>query len=186
VTENQLFERIDYTANNLPKGEYEDCKFVNCNFHNVDLLNVVFRECTFDSCDFSLASLKNTTLNDTKFINCKLLGVLFEECNPFLLSVDFENCVLKLAVFNKLKLKKTCFRNCNLQETDFSETDLSASMFDNCDMQRAIFFRSNLEKADFRTSFNYSIDPENNKIKKARFSRMGVIGLLDKYMIDIE
>lgn len=181
MTENQLFERIDYTGTSLPKDEYEDCKFVNCNFHNVDLLNVVFRECTFDGCDFSLACLKNTTLNDVRFINCKLLGVQFEECNPFLLSVDFENCVLKLAVFNKLKLKKTCFRNCNLQETD-----LSASMFDNCDMQRAIFFRTNLEKTDFRTSFNFSIDPENNRIKKASFSGMGVIGLLDKYQINIE
>ena len=186
MIENQLFKRIDYTAANFQRNEYEDCKFVNCNFHEVDLLNVVFRECTFDGCDFSLASLKNTTLNDIKFINCKLLGVQFEECNPFLFSLDFENCLLKLAVFYKLKLKKTGFKNCNLQETDFSEADLTAAMFDNCDMQRAIFNRTNLEKADFSSSFNYSIDPENNRIKKARFSRMGVIGLLDKYGIEIE
>jgi hypothetical protein len=53
-------------------------------------------------------------------------------------------------------------------------------------MQRIIFNKSILEKADLRSSFNYSFDPEQNRITKARFSRMGVIGLLDKYRIEIE
>jgi uncharacterized protein YjbI with pentapeptide repeats len=72
-----------------------------------------------------------------------------------------------------------------LQETDFTETDLSASLFDNCDLQRAIFHKTMLEKTDFCTSFHFSIDPENNRIKKARFSIIGVVGLLDKYGIEI-
>lgn len=186
VTENKLFERVDFTTKNLPKDEYENCRFVNCNFYSVDLLNITFRECTFNSCDFSLVSLKNAAFNDIHFIGCKLVGVQFEECNPFLFSVDFENCVLKLAVFYKVKLKKTRFKNCNLQETDFTEADLTSATFDNCDMQRAIFHRTNLEKADFRTSFYYSIDPEANRITKARFSRTGITGLLNKYRIEIE
>jgi hypothetical protein len=33
---------------------------------------------------------------------------------------------------------------------------------------------------------NYSIDPDLNKIKKARFSTQGIAGLLDKYDIEIE
>ena len=37
MTENQLFERIDYTATSLTKDEYEDCKFVNCNFSNIKM-----------------------------------------------------------------------------------------------------------------------------------------------------
>jgi uncharacterized protein YjbI with pentapeptide repeats len=133
-----------------------------------------------------LAKLKNTSLQDIHFIGCKLVGVLFDECNPFLFSVNFENCVLKLAVFYKTNLKKTHFKNCNLQETDFTEADMTAAILDNCDLQRSIFHKTNLEKTDFRTSFLYSIDPELNKLKKARFSRMGVVGLLDKYGIDIE
>jgi uncharacterized protein YjbI with pentapeptide repeats len=130
--------------------------------------------------------MKNTALNDIHFTDCKLVGVQFNECNPFLFRVDFENCILKLAGFNKTKLKNTRFKNCNLQETDFTEADLSAAEFINCDLQRTIFLKTNLEKADFRTSFLYSIDPEMNRIKKARFSRMGIDGLLDKYGIEIE
>jgi hypothetical protein len=43
-----------------------------------------------------------------------------------------------------------------------------------------------LEKADFRTSYNYSINPEVNRIKKAKFSTAGIAGLLCKYDIEIE
>jgi fluoroquinolone resistance protein len=43
-----------------------------------------------------------------------------------------------------------------------------------------------LEKADLRTAYNYSIDPSINKIKKAKFSLPGVVGLLSKYDIEIE
>ncbi|MGB5462457.1 MAG: pentapeptide repeat-containing protein, partial [Aureibaculum sp.] len=34
--------------------------------------------------------------------------------------------------------------------------------------------------------YNYSIDPEKNPIKKAKFSQDGIGGLLDKYDIVIE
>lgn len=186
MTNHKLFEKIDYTVNPLIKGEYENCTFTNCNFHNADLSGISFAECNFEGCDFSMANSKNTAFKDVKFKDCKLLGFRFDECSSFLLSVDFENCILRLAVFYKLKLKKTRFKNCNLQEADFAETDLSNSTFDNCDLQRALFLGTVLEKTDFRTSYNFSINPETNRIKKARFSKLGALGLLDKYNIDIE
>jgi fluoroquinolone resistance protein len=186
VIEDKIFERIDYSEQKLPTEVYENCQFINCNFHKANLVDITFRESRFKDCDFSLASMKNTALSDIHFVGCKLVGVQFEECNPFLFSVDFENCLLKLAVFYQVKLKKTRFKNCNLQETDFSESDMTMATFDDCDLQRAVFQRTILEKADFRTSFNYSIDPEANKITKARFSRMGIAGLLNKYRIEID
>jgi uncharacterized protein YjbI with pentapeptide repeats len=186
LAENKIFDKVDYTASPLARGEYENCTFKNCNFYGSDLSNIIFRECLFDGCDLSLAAFKNTTLNDIRFVNCKLLGIQFQECNSFLLSFGFENCILKLSVFYKLKLKKISFINCNLQEADFTETDLTGAIFENCDLYRTVFFGTTLEKADFRSSFNYSLDPERNRIKKARFSRLGVTGLLDKYNIEIE
>lgn len=186
ITEDKTFERIDYTKSGLPKGDYENCTFINCNFYSSDLSKITFNECAFDGCDFSLAKLNSTILNDVKFINCKLLGLHFDECNDFVLSIYFENSQLKLSTFFKMKLKKTRFKGCNLQEVDFTETNLVGSSFENCDLQRATFHNTNLEKVDFRTSFNYSFDPENNRIKKAKFSRSEVVGLLGKYDIEIE
>jgi len=182
----QNFDKLDFSEKALPEAEYEDCNFLNCNFYQTDLSNVNFEKCTFDGCDFSLAKLKNTVLMDVRFLNCKLLGLHFDDCNDFIMTVYFDNCMLKLSSFYKLKLKKTKFVNCNLQETDFSETDLSGSVFDNCDMLRTIFDFTNLEKADLYSSFHYSIDPLKNKVKKAKFSKAEVLGLLDTFDIKIE
>jgi len=102
------------------------------------------------------------------------------------MSLRYENCLMNLTSFYKLKLKGIRFRNCNLQEADFTETDLTLSIFDGCDLERAIFEHTLLEKADFRSSYHYSIDPTVNRIKKAKFSRDGLAGLLDKYDIVIE
>ena len=91
-----------------------------------------------------------------------------------------------ILTFYKTKIKKTSFKNSQLQETDFTEADLTNSVFDNCNLLQAIFDHTMLEKADFRTSFNYSIDPEINRIKQARFSISEIAGLLNKYDIHIE
>jgi uncharacterized protein YjbI with pentapeptide repeats len=82
-------------------------------------------------------------------------------------------------------MKKTIFSRCSLQEVDFTETDLTEVSFNECDLQLAKFEHTVLEKADLRTSFNYSIDPAVNKIKKARFSLPDVLKLLEKYDIII-
>jgi hypothetical protein len=47
------------------------------------------------------------------------------------------------------------------------------------------FENTNLEKADFGTAYNYSINPNLNRIKKAKFSLPAVTGLLDQYDIEI-
>ena len=57
---------------------------------------------------------------------------------------------------------------------------------ENCDLTAAGFSNTNLEKADFRTSFNYGFDLDQNKIKNAKFSLDGIPGLLNKYKIKIE
>ena len=71
-------------------------------------------------------------------------------------------------------------------EVDFTACNLSAAVFNDCDLSGAVFYQSNLEKTDFRTAFNYTIDPSVNKMKKALFSVLGLAGLLNKYDIVIE
>lgn len=183
---NKNFKGINFSKDKLPIGEYENCTFVNCIFSGSDLSIINFTECGFENCDFSLAKITNTAFRNVKFRGCKLLGLHFENCNIFLLAVDFEGCILNLSSFYRLRLKKTLFNGCSLKEVDFTEADLTGAVFEDCDMQGTIFGKTILEKADFRTSYNYSIDPEANRIKRAKFSRPGIAGLLDKYNIEIE
>jgi fluoroquinolone resistance protein len=184
--EEKLFDKIDFSLNPLIKGEYENCVFANSSFLNSDLTDILFMECEFENCDLSMAKLLNTTLRDIVFKNCKMLGIRFDSCNEFCFSVKFDNCNLTHSSFYGVKLKKTLLRNNRLFEVDFTNCDLTNSVFDNCDFTGAVFENTVIEKADFRNSFNFSIDPERNRMKKARFSSSGLSGLLQKYDIEID
>lgn len=184
ITENETFSKIDFKNNELDK-EYEDCVFDLCDFSDVKLTDISFIACTFKDCDFSNAKLNNTSFKDVTFQQCKMLGLHFDDCNKFLLEMRFENCTLNLSSFYQLKLKSIQFKDCQLQEVDFSSADLTNAQFLNCDLAHATFDNTILEKADLLTAINYAFDPEVNYIKKAKFSRESVIGLLVKYDIDI-
>jgi uncharacterized protein YjbI with pentapeptide repeats len=134
----------------------------------------------------SLVKLNKTAIRDVQFKDCKLLGLHFYNANNMLFSASFDNCVLNFSSFYKMNLKKAEFKNCTLHEADFTEADFTGAVFHNCDLAKTSFENTILEKADLRTSFNYSIDPNINRIKKAKFSLPAVVGLLDKYDIQIE
>jgi uncharacterized protein YjbI with pentapeptide repeats len=130
--------------------------------------------------------LGNTAIRDVQFIDCKLLGLRFDDCNDFLFAAKFKNCNLHLSSFYQRKMRQASFTNCDLQETDFVMAELVQVLFDNCNLSGAVFDATNLEKADFRTSFQYTINPITNKIKKARFSKDNLEGLLSHLDIIIE
>jgi len=119
------------------------------------------------------------------FRGCKLMGVDFSKVRKFLLSMSFEECNLNDAFFFGLSLKGIRFSNCSMEEANFSEAMLAEANFGGCNLTGAIFDRTNLERADFTYASGYSINPENNRIRKAKFSIPGVIGLLNSYDIDI-
>ncbi len=183
--EDKTFDKVDFSVEAPAIGEYEGCAFLNCNFLNTDLSGIVFSECIFNGCNLSMVKLTKTALKDCKFTNCKMLGFRFDDCDDFLFAIALDNCNLNHSSFYKRKLKKAKFKDTSFHEVDFVEADLSATIFDNCDLMGAVFADTILEKADLRTAINYSIDPETNRIKKAKFSSGGIAGLLDKYGIEI-
>ena len=182
----KTFDKTDFREKHLPKGEYELCKFINCDFSNSDLASIVFIDCIFENCNLSMVGLTKTAFREIKFRNCKLLGLHFGNCNRSGMALYFENCNLSHSSFYQTILKNTSFINLKLHDVDFTESDLVGSVFENCDLTGAIFEHTNIERSDLRTSFNYSINPEINRIKRAKFSYPGVVGLLDKYDIEID
>ena len=78
------------------------------------------------------------------------------------------------------------FEDCTFINCNFTKANLPGAGFLNCDLTRTQFTHTVLEKVDFRTANNYSIDLEANRAKNAKFSMSGIIGLLDKYPIVIE
>jgi uncharacterized protein YjbI with pentapeptide repeats len=86
--------------------------------------------------------------------------VNFSMCDKLIFDIAFTHCVLDFAKFYTLKLKGTSFVHCSLIAVD--------------------------NKANFKTSYNYSIDPTKTKIKKAVFALAGLKGLLTKYVVVVE
>jgi len=186
IIENKTFTKVTAEAITDKKQVFENCKFLNCDFSYADFYAIVFADCYFEDCNLSLVKLPGTGLQNVQFKNCKLSGADFSKSLDFLFEINFTNCILDNAIFYKKKNKKAKFEDCSLIETDFTEADLTDVKFINCNLNRAFFDRTILKNADLRTSYNYTIDPDNNNIKKARFSVHGVAGLLSKYDVKIE
>lgn len=169
----------------LERAEYIECIFTNCDLNNLNLSNYSFKECKFTTCNLSNIQVEHTSFKEVLFDSCKLIGIQFELCNPFLLKLEFEKSSLDYSSFYQLKLAKTNFNNCSLIEVDFSETQLTQSIFNHCDLSLSKFENTNLEKVNFVTSVNYSINPSKNNLKKASFSKNELAGLLNDFDIVI-
>jgi len=181
----KTFTNTDIEKAYLTKGEYELCTFNGLDLKSFDLSYFTFIDCTFTDCDLSNTNLNRTALREVHFEKCKMLGLSFNHCNEFLFQVSFSECSLDLSSFYQCSLKKTKLINCSLKEVDFSEADLTAAFLDNSLLERAIFNQTILEKADFRSAMHFNIDPIQNRIRGAIFSRENVDGLLGALGIEL-
>ena len=100
--------------------------------------------------------------------------------------IHFKECILDFSKFYTLKIKGTTFIDCSIIAVDFMSTDLTEVVFDNCDLYRSEFAKAIANKANFKTSYNYTIDPSKTKIKKAVFSLNELKGLLYKHDVIVK
>ncbi len=183
---NTEFKGIVYNENEISYKEYENCAFIDCNFTNCIFLAASFIDCKFVNCNFNGAKINHTSLRTVYFNKCKISDVNFAMIDKFIFEIHFKDCNLDFSKFYALKLKGTTFTNTSLVAVDFMAADLSEVVFENCDLYRSEFDKAIANKTNFKTSFNYTINPEKTKIKKAIFSLEGVKGLLYKYDIIVK
>jgi fluoroquinolone resistance protein len=185
IHDNKVFEAVTYADKLIRGREFQSCTFKKCDFSNSSFLNNKFLDCVFEGCNLSMMKLSGSSLSNAEFKHCKILGVNFSECQDFLFSVSFDNCILDYASFMGKKMVKTSFVQSSLKEVSFSNTILTGSVFNETNLENAVFSRTDLTSVNFNTAFNYAMDPELNILKKASFSAQGVAGLLVKYGIKI-
>ncbi|AHM60869.1 putative low-complexity protein [Flammeovirgaceae bacterium 311] len=185
VHQHKLFENLNYSGKALKNREFEKCSFKACDFSSSDFSGNRFTDCTFTGCNMGLMKLNQTTMDGIFFQECKLIGVNFNDCADLLFSVRFENCLLDYASFVSKKMSKASFKNSSLKSAIFSNATLNKAIFDNTDLQGAVFNRTNLQEANFITAYNFTIDPELNMVKRAKFSQQSLPGLLAKYDLQV-
>ena len=166
--------------------EFECCVFNDCNFSQCLFIGVAFADCIFNNCVFDNAKIGNVAFRNAVFNNCSIRDVNFAMCDKFIFAINFNECVLDFSKFYTLKMKGTSFQDCSLVAVDFMATDLTAVIFDNCDLYRSEFSKAIANKANFKTSYNYTIDPTKTKLVKAIFSLKEAKGLLHKHDLIIK
>ncbi|QZT38133.1 pentapeptide repeat-containing protein [Halosquirtibacter xylanolyticus] len=160
-----VFKQVDIKASDIKGYEFEDCEFIGCDFSMVDLTGVAFRTVTFKE--------------------CLMQGVAFNAANPFLLSMTFDHCRLDQSVFLDMDLRSCHFKYSQFKHGILESCKLQKVAFDETELEQTLFYRCDLSQADFRTAINLSFDPDNNKMKGAKFSIQTALGLLAKYQIKI-
>ena len=181
----QQYTEVLYDRDGLNLKEFEGCSFVRCDFSACNFIGVTFIDCTFTDCNFTGAKINHVAFRTVHFNGCLMQELNFAMCDKLIFEIHFNRCNLDFAKFYTLKIKGMTFIDCSMIAVDFMKADLTEVIFDRCDLYKTVFSNTILDKADFRTSFNYALDPEKNKIKRAMFSLGNVKGLLEKHQIKV-
>jgi fluoroquinolone resistance protein len=182
--ENETFDGIKADA--LTARDYENCVFRNSNLQEADLSGMRFVDCQFFDCNLSMCKMIETAFREVQFTDCKMFTMPFDQCNPIGLKFECTRCAMDGCMFANLKMGGFRFNSCILYGVDFTNTYLSSAVFADCDLMDARFENTCLEKADFRTARDYQLDPEQNIMGGARFSKLNLAGLLRKYRLKLE
>ena len=175
--EGKVFEKKILKDGDFNNLEFYNCKFLYCKFNGSTFHKCRFEDCEFTECDLSLIKPRYCAFIDVDFRQSKLVGINWTEAaTP--LSINFDSCLINLSSFFGLNLTKIKMVECIAKEVDFVEANLANGNFNATDFTNSRFLKTNLTKADFRQAKNYSIDPNNNLLKKTRFSLPEAISLL--------
>ena len=188
--ENEYYENTSFEKVHIQDIRLSEIEFFNCTFTNNILFKGVFKKCrfekcTFKDCDLSLSKFTDSVFVDVNFTNCKMVGIDWTVISKPL-KISFTGCIISDSSFYNLDLIGLVMAKCIAHNTDFEKTDLSKSDCSKTDFMGSKFSGTNLSGADLREALNYFINPNNNKIKKAKFSYPEVITLLDVWDIIIE
>jgi fluoroquinolone resistance protein len=183
--EQEYFKFFHWEESHLKKSSFIKCQFESCQWIEVDWRQVRFVDCLFKNCNISLAKMDGCHLQNTQFIESKLVGIDFFKCEHTFFSVLFEQTILQTCHFADLKMKKTSFQRCKLRDAYFTDCDLTEANFTHAELQGAIFHHCNLTKADFTHAKDYNIDLQSNTLKHAKFSFPEAIRLLNSFDIQI-
>jgi fluoroquinolone resistance protein len=179
------FIKITQTENEIRGFEFNKCQFNECNFYKTKFIDCVFEDCLFDTCDLSLISFLGSRLLDINFTNTKIIGVDWTVImKPYRFS--FNKCKLDNSSFYKMELTNLNINECSAREVDFIESNLSRVKFPFTDLYRSRFNGANLSFADFSNSTNYSIDPNQCKLKKTIFTLPEAVSLLNGFDVVIK
>lgn len=177
--------KVDYTEKEVREIEFYKCRFTECNFFKTHFIDCEFENCSFEKCDLSLIGLSGSRLLDVNFVDTKILGVDWTLLKkPYRFS--FNKCKLDNSSFFRMELNSLNMIECSAREVDFIEANLTKMVFAYTDLYHSRFNGANLVLANFSNAINYSIDPNQCKLKKTIFTMPEAMSLLSAFDVVIK
>ena len=185
----QNFSSLNYPSTIIENKLFEGCRFINVNFSESQFIRCKFVDCEFNNCNLSTVQFNASSFNDITFFESKVMGVNWTMLNwryvrlssPF----QFYNSIISHSSFYNLELQELVIEACIAHDVDFRGADLRRANLKLTDFEKSQFVHTKLYAADFTEAYNYSIDPTQNDIRKAKFSLPDAIHLLDGFDIQI-
>ncbi|HEY9122082.1 MAG TPA: pentapeptide repeat-containing protein [Brevefilum sp.] len=190
--QDESFVNLDLTKQLIDKLTLTNCIFTACHFTETIFTACLIENCRFINCDLSLMKMPQTHFKETKFKDCRMMGINWcladWEARSLIIKkrVGFENCLLNHSIFSGLDLTETQFVQCKALHLDFEGANLTKTVFRRSDLEGTLFLKCDLSEADFVGAVNYSIDASQNKLHKTRFSLPEAIALLHSLDILLE
>jgi fluoroquinolone resistance protein len=188
---NEVFKEVQLAHTEVVSSEFYDCVFSHSTFAESVFRGCRFINCVFRDCDLSLVKVAESRFASTRFENSRVIGVNWTEAhwpkagvaNP----LSFSKCAISHSTFIGLSLQSMELRDCVASDVDFREADLSLADFGATDLSGSLFSKTNLSGADLSRALNYSIDPGQNALKRAKFSlpeAMSLLHTMDIVLVD--
>ncbi|WP_318765504.1 pentapeptide repeat-containing protein [Lactiplantibacillus carotarum] len=120
---------------------FTEVTFIGSVFDRLELTDAIFIKCDFSNCHFEKASFLRT-----RFVNCKMVGL--DLTGTVLNNVQFDHCLLDLAMLCEMKLKTTDFITCRLTDASIMDDRLTKVRFNDCDLDKASFNQTALKNVN--------------------------------------
>jgi fluoroquinolone resistance protein len=182
----QTLQDLDYIEGYLENKTFKNCIFKHCNFMQCTFESCSFVDCTFENCDLSVIKHNKTHFANLIFKKSKAIGVNWTEKFSFKITLEFYNSVINYSIFMGMTLRNFKLIDSIAHEVDFGDTKMKDAICTGTDFQDSVFLRTQLTNADFRKATNYTINPQNNAVKKANFSLPDALTLLSEFGVIVE
>lgn len=170
-------------------AEFQDCTFVGCDFSGARWRSVRFIGCTFHRCDVSLVKPTDCTIGDSRFEDCRMLGVDWTLAVwprvPLHEPNTFVRCDLSMSTFTDLVLGATRFEECRLREVSYRNAKLGEAVFDGSDCSGTDFLGADLSGAGLRRVADLHLDPLSTRLKGAIVDAATGVSILESLGINL-
>jgi fluoroquinolone resistance protein len=178
--EDELFADLDCGGLDLGGKSFQQCVFSRVRLAEAKLEGCTFEDCELEDCDITMAHVDKAAFRDVRFRRCKLMGIDWTGVRGIAFVVSFEECTLSYGTFADQKMQGTLFRDCKAHEVAFMGVDLSKAVFHGTDLLGARFMDTVLVDADLSTAVHYHIAPQQNRLKRTKFSQEAALALAEE------